>query len=67
VSETYHPSSTDDYHLSIAHLVDNDKYIYNKDKIQKGATKQPITSPYKTVHVVHKQKGSVGGTWKKTP
>jgi hypothetical protein len=43
VSGTYHSTSTDGYQLHIAHLVDKDKYIYNKDNIQKGTTMQLVT------------------------
>jgi hypothetical protein len=42
-SGTYHSSSTNVYQLSIAHLVDKHKYLYNKDDIWKGTTMQPIT------------------------
>jgi hypothetical protein len=44
VSGTYHSTSTDDNQLSVAHLVEKDRYIYNKDNIWKGGTTmQPIT------------------------
>jgi hypothetical protein len=43
VSKTYHSTSTDGYQLRIAHLIDKDKYIYNKGNIWKGTTMQPIT------------------------
>jgi hypothetical protein len=42
-SRTYHSTSTDGYELRIAHLVDKDKYIYNKGIIWMGTTMQPIT------------------------
>jgi hypothetical protein len=42
-SGSYHSTSTDGYKLRIAHLVDKDKYIYNKGNIQKGTTMKPIT------------------------
>jgi hypothetical protein len=35
-------TSTYGYQLRIAHLVDKDKYIYNKGNIRKGTTMQPI-------------------------
>jgi hypothetical protein len=40
---TYHSTSVDGYQLCIAHIVDKDKYIYNKGNIRKGTTMQPIT------------------------
>jgi hypothetical protein len=43
MSGTYHSTSTNDYQLSVAHLVIKGKYIYNKGNICKGTTIQPIT------------------------
>jgi hypothetical protein len=42
-SGTYHSTFTNGYQLRIAHLVNKDKYIYNKANIWKGTTMQPIT------------------------
>jgi hypothetical protein len=37
-SETYHSTSIGDYQQCIVHLVDKDKYIYNKGNIRMGTT-----------------------------
>jgi hypothetical protein len=40
---TYHSTSTGVYQLSVAHLVNKQKYFYNKDDIRKGTIMQSIT------------------------
>jgi hypothetical protein len=54
VSGTYHSTSTDDNQLSVAHLVEKDRYIYNKDNIWKGVLPCNLSQYHpRTLHIVH--------------